>query len=137
MRVIKRDGRQEQVSFDKILRRLQLLASGKHNNGDKFGDQLEIDVTPISQQVIMQIRDGITTKELDEFAANPGVRRKSAALPSLEAGEPETNVIRPPRSAPYVAAKMIKSAPKKSAAPIKKKSKTVAPAKRKTKKTHA
>lgn len=70
MRVIKRDGRQEQVSFDKILRRLQLLASGKHNNGEKFGNQLEIDVTPISQQVIMQIRDGITTKELDEFAAS-------------------------------------------------------------------
>jgi len=70
MRVIKRDGRQEQVSFDKILRRLQLLASGKHNNGEKFSHQLEIDVTPICQKVIMQIRDGITTKELDEFAAS-------------------------------------------------------------------
>jgi len=70
MKVIKRDGRSEPVSFDKVLRRLQLLSGGTHKNGDRFSQELEIDVIAISQQVISQIRDGITTKELDEFAAS-------------------------------------------------------------------
>lgn len=70
MKVIKRDGREEPVSFDKVLKRLQLLASGTHKTGDRFGAELDIDVTPISQQVISQIRNGISTKELDEFAAS-------------------------------------------------------------------
>ena len=70
MEVIKRDGRREPVSFDKVLRRLKLLATGVHQNGVRFNRELEIDVTPISQQVISQIRDGITTRELDEFAAS-------------------------------------------------------------------
>ncbi len=84
-------------------------------------------------------------QELDEIAAPASVRRKPAAPPAPETGQPETNSILPPRSAPYVAAQMIKPAPQKTAAPAKarstkpakKKSKTVAPAKRKTKKAHA
>lgn len=70
MKVIKRGGREEEVSFDKILRRLQQLATGTHKDGERFSHELDIDVTPISQQVIMQIRDRISTKELDEFAAS-------------------------------------------------------------------
>ena len=70
MEVIKRDGRREPVSFDKIHQRLKRLASGIYKDGVRFSHELDVDVTPISQQVIMQIRDGITTKELDEFAAD-------------------------------------------------------------------
>lgn len=70
MRVIKRDGRREPVSFDKVLRRLHLLSTGIHKNGVRFAKELDVDVTPLSQKVIQQIRDGITTKELDEFAAS-------------------------------------------------------------------
>jgi ribonucleoside-diphosphate reductase alpha subunit len=36
----------------------------------RFGRELDVDVTPISQQVIMQLKDGITTSKLDEFAAD-------------------------------------------------------------------
>ncbi len=70
MEVVKRDGRKEPVSFDKIHDRLKRLAAGTYKDGVRFGPELDVDVTPISQQVIMQIRDGITTKELDEFAAD-------------------------------------------------------------------
>lgn len=70
MKVIKRGGRPEPVSFDKVLRRLQMLATGLHKNGVRFSRELDIDVIPISQQVISQIKDGITTAELDEFAAS-------------------------------------------------------------------
>lgn len=69
MEVVKRDGRREPVSFDKIQQRLKRLASGVYKDGVVFSHPLEIDVTFLSQQVIMQIRDGITTIELDEFAA--------------------------------------------------------------------
>ncbi len=69
MKVIKRDGRREEVSFDKVLRRLKLLCSGKHKNNRKFAEPLEIDITSISQKVINEIKDAITTTELDEYAA--------------------------------------------------------------------
>jgi ribonucleoside-diphosphate reductase alpha chain len=70
MEVIKRDGRREPVSFDKIHQRLKLLAQGTYKDGVRFGRELDVDVTPISQQVIMQLKDGITTSKLDEFAAD-------------------------------------------------------------------
>lgn len=70
MEVIKRDGRREPVSFDKIHQRLKLLALGIYQDGVRFGRELDVDVTPISQQVIMQLKDGITTSKLDEFAAD-------------------------------------------------------------------
>lgn len=69
-KVIKRDGSTQTVSFDKILHRLSLLSTGVHKNGIRFGHELNIDVTPISQQVISKIYDGVTTKELDELAAS-------------------------------------------------------------------
>jgi ribonucleotide reductase alpha subunit len=60
MKVVKRDGRCEQISFDKILYRIQALCDGfKH-----------IDPVSISQKVISRIYDGVTTKELDEVAAS-------------------------------------------------------------------
>lgn len=70
MKVTKRDGRQEPVSFDKVLTRLKLLSTGLHKNGTRFGRKLDIDVTPISQRVISQITNNITTRALDEYAAS-------------------------------------------------------------------
>ena len=70
MKVIKRDGREEDVSFDKVIKRLQHLCSGKTFDGQVFGRPLDVDIIPLAQKVINEIRDGITTRELDEFAAS-------------------------------------------------------------------
>lgn len=57
--VTTRSGRKEPVSFDKVLNRIQTLASGlEHVNPDL-----------VAQKVCSQIADGIKTSELDEFAA--------------------------------------------------------------------
>ena len=58
MRVIKRNGDMEDVSFDKVLNRLKNLSSG-----------LTIDVSEIAQKVCSRIYDGVKTFELDELAA--------------------------------------------------------------------
>ena len=58
MRVIKRDGKNESVSFDKVLRRMQKIAKG-----------LEVQPDAIAQKVLAQIYDGVKTSELDELAA--------------------------------------------------------------------
>ena len=58
MRVIKRNGEMEDVSFDKVLNRLKNLSNG-----------LTIDVTEIAQKVCTRIFDGVKTYELDELAA--------------------------------------------------------------------
>lgn len=70
MKVIKRDGRREDVSFDKVINRIKFLCQGITNNGQTIGPALEIDPIVIAQKVINEIRDGITTRELDEFAAD-------------------------------------------------------------------
>lgn len=69
MKVIKRDGRREDVSFDKVINRIKFLCQGTTNNGQIIGAPLSIDPIIIAQKVINEIRDGITTRELDEFAA--------------------------------------------------------------------
>lgn len=57
--VTKRDGSREPVSFDQVLKRIQMLATGlDHVNPDL-----------VAQKVCSQIADGIKTSELDEFAA--------------------------------------------------------------------
>jgi hypothetical protein len=58
MRVIKRNGEMEDVSFDKVLNRLKNLSGG-----------LSIDVSEIAQKVCTRIYDGVKTYELDEQAA--------------------------------------------------------------------
>ena len=62
MRVTKRDGSSEQVSFDKVTNRLRLLCNmePKLKNVDHLG---------IAQKVISRIYDGVHTYELDELAA--------------------------------------------------------------------
>ena len=58
MRVIKRNGDIEDVSFDKVLNRIKHLSS-----------DLRVNVVEIAQQVCSRIYDGVKTSELDELAA--------------------------------------------------------------------
>ena len=60
MRVIKRSGRMEDVSFDKVICRLQALCTDGN---------IDLDVIDIARQVISEIHDGIKTSELDTSAA--------------------------------------------------------------------
>ena len=62
MRVTKRDGSSEQVSFDKVTNRLRLLCEMEPKL--KNVDHLEI-----AQKVISRIYNGVHTYELDELAA--------------------------------------------------------------------
>ena len=63
MRVIKRDGAFEEISFDKVLRRIRTLWS--------MAPCLSTDILPdqIAQKVCARIYDGVRTSELDELAA--------------------------------------------------------------------
>ena len=63
MKVQKRNGDMEDVSFDKILKRIQLLC-----NGEEFTKKLTIDPTIIAQKVCSEIYDGVTTTILDELS---------------------------------------------------------------------
>ena len=58
MQVIKRNGDREDVSFDKVLSRIQTAATG-----------LEVNPTLIAQRTLLRIHDGVKTSELDELAA--------------------------------------------------------------------
>ncbi len=61
MQVIKRSGKRENVSFDKITARITKLCYGLETN---YVDPIEI-----SKKVIMGLYDGVTTSELDNLAA--------------------------------------------------------------------
>lgn len=58
--VIKRNGDREEVSFDKVIRRIRALCDGLSS---------EINPMFIGQKVVSQIYDGVKTTELDELAA--------------------------------------------------------------------
>ena len=64
MRVLKRSGSLEEVSFDKILNRLRALSSGP-----EFKKKLSIDDTVVAQKVVQEIFDGVKTCVLDELAS--------------------------------------------------------------------
>ena len=64
MRVLKRSGKYEDVSFDKILNRIRSLS-----RGDEFLKKLTIDETLIAQKVVQEIYDGVKTSELDELSS--------------------------------------------------------------------
>ena len=64
MRVQKRSGEYEDVSFDKILNRMKALSFG-----DEFDRKLSIDPSIIAQKVCSEIYDGVTTRELDTLAS--------------------------------------------------------------------
>jgi len=59
MRVVKRNGEYEDVSFDKVLNRLKNLSK-----------DMKCDVSEIAQKVCTRIYDGVKTTELDELAAH-------------------------------------------------------------------
>ncbi len=65
MRVIKRNGEEESVSFDKVLKRLENLSNGK--NG--IPPLKNVNIHEITQKVCTRIYDGVKTSELDELAA--------------------------------------------------------------------
>jgi ribonucleoside-diphosphate reductase alpha subunit len=63
MNVVKRDGTKEEVSFGKCQNRINKLCS--------FKPELpNVNAVELSQQLIIQISDGIETSKLDELAAN-------------------------------------------------------------------
>ena len=64
MKVQKRNGTFEEVSFDKILNRIKSLSKG-----NKIFNELSIDETLIAQKVIQEIYDGVKTSELDELSS--------------------------------------------------------------------
>ena len=59
MRVLKRDGQYENVSFDKVLRRIHALSNGLE------GVQADV----VAQKICGRIYDGVKTSELDELTA--------------------------------------------------------------------
>ncbi len=61
MYVIKRDGRQQEVKFDKITARIQKLCYGL--------DPVHVEPILVAMRVIEGIYDGVTTSELDNLAA--------------------------------------------------------------------
>jgi ribonucleoside-diphosphate reductase alpha chain len=63
MRVLKRSGGYENVSFDKVLHRIEKLA------GDLNGIQSPNDLHTIAQKICSSIYDGVKTSELDELTA--------------------------------------------------------------------
>ena len=62
MYVQKRSGYYEEVSFDKILSRLELIS-----------DELNVNYTKIGMKTVDSLTNGITTSELDEIAAREAV----------------------------------------------------------------
>lgn len=61
MYVIKRDGKQESVHFDKITARLKKLSYGLNPE--------HCDPVIVAQKVCMGVYKGVTTSQLDELAA--------------------------------------------------------------------
>ena len=61
MRVTKRDGRKEDVSFDKVINRIKSQCD--------MGDCDRVDPIIVAQRVCSRIYDGVNTHELDELAA--------------------------------------------------------------------
>ena len=72
MFVTKRDGRTEEVSFDKVLHRVQTLAVGLEH----------VNPVLVAQKVCSQIHDGIQTAELDDFAAETAAMMVGRAHPN-------------------------------------------------------
>jgi ribonucleoside-diphosphate reductase alpha chain len=70
MKVQKRDGSLEEVSFDKVLHRIQICAGQRpsHSGQTQF-TPLEVNPTLIAQRALASIYDGVKTSELDELAA--------------------------------------------------------------------
>ena len=68
MKILKRNGEYEQLSFDKIIYRLRKLCNDK-----SLGALSSIDPDIVAQRVVSSIYDGVTSQELDEEAARIAV----------------------------------------------------------------
>ena len=75
MKVQKRNGMLEDVSFDKILNRIKTLSSS-----DEFKEKLDIDPTVIAQKVCSELYDGVTTTELDILSSEIAIALYSKHL---------------------------------------------------------
>jgi len=60
MRVLKRNGKYEDVSFDKVLRRIRLIAND-------CGGLNGVELAELAQKICSHIFDGVKTSELDEL----------------------------------------------------------------------
>ena len=63
MQVVKRDGRKEPVSFDKITSRISKLCYSF--------DPAHVAPSKVAQKVVQGVYDGVTTAALDDLAAEP------------------------------------------------------------------
>jgi len=81
MRVLKRDGKYEEISFDKILKRVK--ACGKK-------DDLKINYSQLCLKVIDQLFDGIKTTQIDELTAE---QCASLSTSHPEYGKLSSNII--------------------------------------------
>ena len=79
MKVEKRNGSLEDVSFDKILNRIKLLC-----DSDEFSKKLSIDPTIITQKVCSELYDGVTTTELDILSSEVSISLYSEHLDYAE-----------------------------------------------------
>lgn len=69
MKILKRNGELQELSFDKVLYRLKNL-----KNQEPVLN--EIDIDKLAQKVISQIYDGVSSKELDEFASKLAIEHR-------------------------------------------------------------
>lgn len=69
LRVRKRNGELEDVQFEKVTNRIKFLCYGVLQDDTVIGEKLDICHSAVAQKVINKITDGITSTELDEFAA--------------------------------------------------------------------
>ncbi len=72
MKVVKRNGKHEDVSFDKILYRIKKLITDK-----KLGEIENVHADVITKQVISNIYDGVTTQELDNLTARIAIEKST------------------------------------------------------------
>ena len=84
MKIIKRNGEKENLSFDKIVYRLKKLVSDKN-----LGKLLTIDTDIIAQKVVSTIFDGVLSTQLDEEAARIAV----SMTENLEFGKLASRII--------------------------------------------
>lgn len=91
MRVLKRDGTYEPVSFDKVLRRIVVLSEGLQG----------VEADEVAQKICSRIYDGVKTTELDELTAttcstmstvhpNYGVLASRVIISNLHKTTPDT-----------------------------------------------
>ena len=78
MRVKKRNGNYEEVSFDKVIKRIKALCAEEPVCK-------AVEYIKVAQKVISKIYDGVSTAELDELAANTCI--------SLSTDEPEYGIL--------------------------------------------